>query len=167
MGKVSTSLTQHNWRTSFPSSLPHSLSLSDALAFPWPLLPTFTGVVAPAWVLVVQGLLTYEGEQEGKEPWRMQGTWQCLPIHTPAGANGSRSDSGSSEVHANICVDFSGFGSAPVYTDESRGFSHKRTKSCFPFIERKEAPIPPSLLCSWDSPSWCCCASWLVVLADP
>lgn len=48
-----------------------------------------------------------------------------------------------------------------------RLFSHKRTKSYFPFVERGEAPILSSLLCSWDSPSWCCCASWLVVLADP
>lgn len=62
----------------------------------------------------------------------------------PAGAKGCRSDSGPSEVHANIC-DFCAFGAAPVYTDEREGFSHKRTQSCFPFIERREAPIPSSL----------------------
>lgn len=163
MGKVSTIFTQHNWRTSFPSSFPQFLSPSDTLVFPWPLLPTFTGVVAPASVLVVQGLFTYKGEQEDKEPWSVQRTWQCLPIHMPVGENGCRSNSGSSEVHANICVDFMALDQRLCTQMKIRGFSRKETKTCFPFIERKEAPIPHSLLCSWDSPSW----SWLVVLADP
>ena len=48
-------------------------------------------------------------------------------------------------------------------------FPQKGTKSCFPFIERRGALIPSSLLCSWDSPSRWCCASRSVVrvLADP
>lgn len=58
-------------------------------------------------------------------------------LHVQARLKGYSSDSGFPEVHANICIDFSGFGSAPVYTDIAKYFSQKGAKSYFPFIERR------------------------------
>lgn len=64
---------------------PYSAQLENKLPIIPPLLPfsiwhpscfsLATGVVAPAWLLVLQRLLTYEGEQESKKSRKMQGTW--------------------------------------------------------------------------------------------
>lgn len=159
MGKVSTILTQHNWRISFPSSLPLSLSLSDTLPGHWDSGPSLAAGVAGTPHLwgwrreqkttknarnLTASLSTCQLEQ--KSVGLIQGPLKSMQIFVLI----------SVALDQHLCTQM-----------KVRGFSHKRTKSCFPFIERKEAPVPPSLLCCWDSPSGCHCAFWLVAPADP
>lgn len=126
---VSIILTQHHWGISFPP-----LSFSDTLVVSQLLFLPGRCLLPSAGSAGTLRLMGWTGRQRTR---RNAGSLTLPCIHMPARSNGYRSDSGSSEVQANICIDFSGSGSALVYTNESKLFFPKGDKVIFSFHREK------------------------------